>query len=93
MNLILIDRWGIIGSNDPYRAPELQQFSLRGDVYNHPNFFDGESARTSYIVGRRGQCVVTYSGSKYILGHPDEAYEKRFPNARERVLKNLNEIY
>jgi hypothetical protein len=35
LNVVKIDDWGIVGSDDPYLAPELRTFQLVGVVTGH----------------------------------------------------------
>lgn len=82
-----LENWGIIyceDFNDPYIAPELLVPALVG-------FRNGESVKTSTVLGKHGNCVVT-KNSLYELGTPDPAYEKEFPNARARLFTTLAEI-
>ena len=87
-----IECWGIVPNGDVYTAPERQSFSLKGFVFNHPRFPDGDDITTSAIKSVSGTIeevlVYTTSGSVYKLGDPDPRYEKQFPNAKERILKN-----
>lgn len=45
---------------------------LHGKVFGSPNFEDGKEIRTSMLIGKEGEVVVTRSGSRYELGEPDE---------------------
>ena len=105
-NCLRLECWGIVPNGDVYTAPERQSFSLKGFVFNHPNFEDGSDITTSSITSVTSQLgdavlarlegpayaievfVHTSSGSKYMLGDPDPNYEKLYPNAMERILKN-----
>lgn len=66
-----------------------------GTSEGHPDpiFFDGETIRTSVIVGGdpENKTVLTNSGSIYQLGTVDPDYEAEFPDALNRFLKNLAE--
>lgn len=84
-----IEDWSVVSDADPYTAPELIRPQLRGHVYGHPKFEDGHLVHTSYIKEVKDGKVITASGSEYELGVVDPDYEKLFPNARERVLKNI----
>ena len=92
-NGLRIENWSLVASSwDPYRAPEQVGMSIQGEVYNHPRFRDGKSVITSTIVGKRGNKVITYSGSHYSLGEPAEMYEKTFPGAKKRTMDALKEM-
>lgn len=90
-----LENWGTIPdpNADPYLAPELRSVLLIGEVYDHPNFriTDGERITTSSISGQGpvdGSCV-TAGGTVYELGEPDPAYERLYPNAKERFFTTL----
>ena len=84
--------WAIVSNATPYTAPECITQSLHGRVYGHAKFADGETVRTSYIVGKRGHLVVTKSGSLYKLGRVSKKYAKLYPNARKRLFNSLPEV-
>lgn len=73
-------------AKNPYQAPELGVSVLRGIV------FDGMFVRTSEIIGKRGDKVVTRSGSEYTLSDVDPVYERQFPDARKRLFDQLREV-
>jgi hypothetical protein len=60
--------------NDPYQAPETLSLKLQGNVYNHPNFRDGDRVCTSSVVEVSARIVQTSSGSIYYLGEPNPKY-------------------
>lgn len=82
-----LENWSVVGSDNPYLAPELQSPMLKGEVYDHPSHLDGTYVTTSAIVGTDGIGISTYSGSYYTLGEVDTEYELAYPGARERTLK------
>lgn len=84
--------WAVVSSATPYTAPECITQSLRGKVYGHTKFTDGESVITSYIIGKRAHLVVTKSGSLYKLGRVSKEYAKLYPNARKRLFNSLPEV-
>jgi hypothetical protein len=72
---IKLHNWSVIGSAvDTYKAPELQTKKLRGNVFGHPEFADGDSVKTSTIVKVDGRKIHTRSGSCYTLGRIDQKY-------------------
>ena len=82
-----MENWSVVfGEVDPYTPPELATTHLRGKVYGHDRFTDGEVILTSAITGVCGDHVITTSGSAYELGEPDPEYEYLFPDAKNRVL-------
>lgn len=86
-----IEGWSLIGDFDPYQAPELQSVKLLGHVYGHPNHHDGKLIMTSNVTGIVDDDIITYSGSRYVLGAIDPEYSKLYPNAKERLLATLKE--
>ena len=86
-----LENWAFVGRN-PYASPEMQQYGLKGFVYNHPRgiFKDGDEIITSAIshLNEHGQ-IVTKSGTVYELGEIDPEYEKMYPNAKERLLDRI----
>lgn len=80
--------WGLVPSS-PYHAPEVVTMHIHG-------LLDSEDSehwiKTSRIVGKRNGLIVTNSGSEYELMDVNEQYERQFPNARERVFNNLEEV-
>lgn len=86
-----LNNWAMISYGSPYRAPELRQQCLIGNTEGHPNWEDGHSIVTSGLRGRRGDLVVTGSGSLVELGEPREDYEKEYPGAKQRLMDSLPE--
>ena len=85
-----LENWSMVAIiEDPYKAPELMQFALRGVVYGHLRFNDGVRVLTSNIIGVDGKIVLTRSGSRYELGTVDAEYEELFPDAFNRLMKSL----
>jgi hypothetical protein len=81
-----LEKWAVVYNveHDPYTAPELKSQSLCG-------FRDGKPVTTSRVLGKSGNCVVTQN-SLYMLGEPDPAYEKVYPNSLVRVFESLQEV-
>jgi hypothetical protein len=74
----VLKEWSVVEKvSDPYQAPELRRHGLKGKVYGHPEFFDGEPIVTSSGIRAEGRHVWTKSGTEYVLeGPPDENYVK-----------------
>jgi hypothetical protein len=72
-------------------APFNRQL-LQGDILNHSKKGDIKNALTTEVIGKRGEKVVTKSGTEYTLGEIDPLYEQHFPNAKQRLLNTLLEI-
>ena len=88
-----IENWGIICTNhDQYLAPELHRYSLVGEVYGHSKHEDGEKIQTSTIRGKRKGLVITESDSEYELGEPNDSYEEKYPNSKNRLIISLQEV-
>lgn len=88
-----IENWSMISSVDLYMAPELRQFALSGEVYDHPQHENGKSVTTSPLVKLVDtDKIQTFSGSIYELGTVDPEYEKMYPNARQRLLDHLKKL-
>lgn len=84
-----LDNWIIVSNNidSPYLAPELREYSLVG------NLNGGKRIKTSAIRSRIGRSIiVTKSGTRYQLGKPDVEYELVFPDCKERLFNQLEEI-
>lgn len=60
--------------NNVYIPPEQAGQSIKGKVYGHPRFEDGESVCSSRIVNVCGRVIHTESGSVYVLGEPNADY-------------------
>lgn len=87
---VVITDWAVVyRPTDPWTPPECRYQCLNGRVQNHPNHEAGKIVTTSPIKARRGQLVLTESGSIYELGEIRTEYEQQFPNAKERLLATL----
>ncbi len=91
-----LENWALCYQGDQYTAPELRKPILSGNVFNHPlattRHPDGKFIVTSTIIGKRGRKVITKSGTEYLLGKVNPDYEKQFPNARQRVFRNIPKL-
>lgn len=93
--MLTIEDWCIVPfHHDPYTAPEMTRVQLYGKVFDHesPLLNDGLYCTTSYIIGKKGRKVVTFSRSEYTLGEVNVEYEKEFEDAEHRLLQTLKEI-
>ena len=68
METIQIEDWALVTGFQPYQAPEQVKYRLVGIVEIHPRLKRGGSIQTSSLVGKRGECVITATGSIYKLG-------------------------
>jgi hypothetical protein len=73
MNSPTLENWSVVGSGNPYTAPERQRQRLAGTVTGHPDIEDGEGIRTSSIQEVQGRCVRTHN-RWYNLGDPCPEY-------------------
>jgi len=75
--VIKIDDWMTVASiGSPYQAPETLGICLRGMVYGHSRFENGDAVRTSVVVKVEGRKVFTRSGSVYRLGRINPGFRK-----------------
>ena len=58
----------------PYTPPEARDTVLRGNVWHHPSYKQGDYITTSGIKSVEGRRVVTRSGSIYWLLDPDPKF-------------------
>ncbi len=75
-----------------FESPEQEGSCLYGLIVGHSLHRDGREVLTSRLAGRRANCVVTSSGSEYELGEIDPAYERTYPEARQRLLASLEPL-
>ena len=72
-----LHNWKTVASNgSPYQAPETLSLCLKGDVYGHERFRDGDRVKTSRVVEAKGRRVFTKSGSAYKLGRINPKFRK-----------------
>ena len=73
-----IENWCIVAGSlhaaSPYTPPEARLICLKGEVYNHPKFNNGEVVCTSILMSVEGRTATTYSGSVYHLGYPNPEF-------------------
>lgn len=90
-----IDKWAVVGEKGFVGFPgkgTAVYGALFGQVHGHPNFKNGAFIRTSYIIGRRGDHVVSFSGTKYYLGEPDPIYLEAFKVNKEMLMAKLPQL-
>lgn len=68
-----LENWSVRGDSSPYIPPEQRTLILRGEVYGHPRFEDGEVIWTSPIVNVDGRIVKT-KNSEYELGGVEQDF-------------------
>ena len=78
-----LEEWEVVPVNvsgTAYTAPELQSkiWLLQGEIFNHSSHKDGNCIRTSQVRSVSEEVglavVMTASGSKYILGKPNDMF-------------------
>ena len=84
--IVLIKNWCIITTpHDPEGT-----ISFQGNFYGHSTIADGEIAITSRIIHYYSDRDLFASlNTLYRLCKVDSEYEKKFPNARKRLLASL----
>jgi hypothetical protein len=90
-----LENWSYRLKGNGYTPPEFCTTHLAGNVYGYKNperHPDGKNIVTSSIIGIKNGLIVTSHGSEYELGVVDPLYEKEYPGAKERLLKNLKSI-
>lgn len=88
-----IDDWCVTGADQLMCEPNTPDSHLMGVATNHQVHPDGTNVRSSQIQGKRGEHLVTYTGSVYELGTVMPFYEEHYgPDARARLLASLREV-
>lgn len=71
-----IDNWEVVGKIESiYSSPESATMHIKGEIYGHPNFHDGDTIETSKIIETDGNIVKTLHET-YKLVYPNERYSK-----------------
>jgi hypothetical protein len=69
-----LENWAVVqGKSNPYMAPEAIPRLLRGEVYGHPDFTDGEKITSSSLTLLEGGIGKTQN-TTYSLGFPEGEY-------------------
>jgi len=68
-----LENWSVVGLGGPYTAPEAFVQVLRGEVYGHPDFTDGEKVTSSALTFMKNGIAKT-KNTKYDLGFPEVEY-------------------
>ena len=72
--MVRLENWSAIRIPlDMYKPADMSPLQVRGLVYGHPNFRDGDDIVTSRLVRAEGRQVWTVN-TKYILGEVDPDY-------------------
>ena len=79
-----LEKWSLKQSSDG-------KGYLKGFIYNDEKnrFPDGLSVHTSAVISALDDDHVMTRNTAYELGGADEEYEKLFPDAKKRLIKNL----
>jgi hypothetical protein len=67
MSIPTIDQWEVVGTVDSYLPPESQSVEIRGYIYGHSDWSDGELIHTSPIVSVEGNLVKTTHNTYRLL--------------------------
>lgn len=94
---IKIDNWHFskyLETRNVYHAPEEGLAVICGLIYGHQDIKEGSKASIllDRIVERNGPILISISRNEYELGDPNPEYEKMFPDCRNRILKNINDV-
>lgn len=86
----ILKNWSVCCKGSEYLAPELWTNYLRGNVYGHPRFQDGDPISTSSIVDIKdgdGCKIVSTRHTEYQLYETDVSseYESNYPGAYSRL--------
>ena len=74
MQTARLENWAVVqGKSNPYMAPEAIPRCLRGEVYGHPDFTDGEKVTSSSLTLLEGGIGKT-ENTTYSLGFPECEY-------------------
>ena len=74
MQTAKLENWAVVqGKSNPYMAPEAIPRCLRGEVYGHPNFADGEMVTSSSLTFLQNGIGKTQN-TRYNLGTPECDY-------------------
>ena len=87
-----LENWTLVETqNDPYKPKNQYDYRLKGVVFGHDRFDDGESNYTSRITGKKENLnmIVTSSGSVFELGEPNKKYAKKNPDAKEKLFEMI----
>ena len=65
---------------------------LAGDVYDSPQFDNGQNIITSKLADydNENDVFITTRGSRYKLGEIDPEYAEMCPDAKERIIEVIN---
>ena len=93
MSVIKIEDWTVVPlPANAWTADQVRPLHLVGRVSHHPHWPVGGVATTSQVIGRRGDRIVTRSGSVYELGKASAGCEAQFPDVLKRLFQTLPEI-
>ena len=85
--MIRIENWSILlDFEEEYSPPQNYFLCFAGMAFGHPKFEDGTGIKTSRIISYRNGVFKTASGSAYVLGTVNPAYEAKYPNAYSQLV-------
>lgn len=85
-----LKNWFVTSNQDGWTPPECVSYFLSGNVYDHPNFQDGDPITSSSIknvIDCNTYKIVETKNTKYYV-YPEDAnpkYEQNFPDAFKRL--------
>jgi hypothetical protein len=69
-----LEDWSVSPVHNDYASPAHPELVLRGRVFDHPKFNDGDLVGTTNIIEVNGDVVKTSSGGVFTLGEPAARY-------------------
>lgn len=83
--IVIIEEWSPVLNE---YEPDVLRF--RGKLFGHPKFPDGTKAITSEILCYDDKKELFIAKSrKYKLGEVDPYYERKFPDAKKKILEGI----
>ncbi len=71
--IVRIENWYLVSNTDGDKTAVAVSYRLRGDVYGHPTYKEGERLTTSEISSLEGN-IVRCKSRTYYLGKPSQRY-------------------
>jgi hypothetical protein len=94
INYCVLENWSFFYLDDGYTAPETLGPIFYGNVYGSLRFPEGCRIQLGPILGYEDHArLLRTKNSFYRLGNVLPAYEQAFPDAAERVHKQLLKVF
>jgi hypothetical protein len=85
--MIRLEGWSIVDRMHLTAAPEREHKHLMGRIYGSPDHMDGMTIVTGQVTEIEGDVVRSLYGPTVTLGEIDVYYYKKYPHAREELLR------